>query len=370
MEFTQDHVTALILSLSERSPFFSVLCMHANHQITDEVQTAATDGRTIYYNAGFMGELAYEERLGVLIHEVMHNALQHTSSKYSSPHLNANLFNQACDYVINILIVDEGFKLPAGCLLNYDYRDMTAEEVYLKLLREPQAQQQQQQQDQIHSDILPPPPGGNSDLSEHWKQATKSAVERVSEKSAGSMSASLQRLLGMDKKPPQVNWQQELANFVSHSCDDYGSYDRRFIYQNAYFDSLYNEQLTNLVVAVDTSGSINMDALQSFLAELRQIIYAFPQLEAELFWFDANISGPHPLTSETIETPTGGGGTSLYPLWKHLEERHEGLPEIMIIFTDGYFERRRLYELCPTLWVITPDGKDQEFDFGTKIQLT
>lgn len=91
--------TALFLD----HPFFGTLLFRLKPIETTSVATMATDGVSLFYNPKFAKGLAPEELIGVLAHEVMHPALHHDTRRGDR---DQKLWNQACDYAINPLLLD------------------------------------------------------------------------------------------------------------------------------------------------------------------------------------------------------------------------------------------------------------------------
>jgi predicted metal-dependent peptidase len=96
-----------MLRLRARAPFFGTLALYARFVATDTIPTAATDGQDVYYNPEFMLSLAPAHLDGVLVHEVLHAALDHVFRRGSR---DAMRWNQSADIVVNGLIVDAGMS--------------------------------------------------------------------------------------------------------------------------------------------------------------------------------------------------------------------------------------------------------------------
>jgi hypothetical protein len=125
----------LQLMSSPEAVFFSVVMLSLQH-IWDETQpTAYTNGRLCGYNPSFFMRCTPRERVGLILHETLHVALLHIcrALSFDSP----MKFNMAADYVINLIIIDAGFELPPGALIDEQYRDMSVEEVYALLPDDP-----------------------------------------------------------------------------------------------------------------------------------------------------------------------------------------------------------------------------------------
>ena len=117
--------------------------------IEDETKpTMATDGRKIYYNPEFVKSLLVEEIQGVLFHEGCHVIFEHHLRIGKRNH---KLWNIACDYVINMYILDVlGMKLPEGGLYDERFKGMGAEKVYSIL--DDELDQDKDQNDESNSD--------------------------------------------------------------------------------------------------------------------------------------------------------------------------------------------------------------------------
>lgn len=76
--------------------------------------TAATDGYHLFYNPAWVAGLADAELRGVLAHEVLHVLFAHGQRRGGRT---AQRWNVACDFAINLLLVEQGFRLPEGGLI-------------------------------------------------------------------------------------------------------------------------------------------------------------------------------------------------------------------------------------------------------------
>ena len=99
-EFIQKLIVARIRLLCDHG-FYGLLLMHMNFALDETLPTAATDGEKILFNPDFLDSLSNSELDFVLMHEVMHVALKHC---IRGEGLDAELFNIACDIVINSII--------------------------------------------------------------------------------------------------------------------------------------------------------------------------------------------------------------------------------------------------------------------------
>jgi predicted metal-dependent peptidase len=148
-------------------------------------------------------------------------------------------------------------------------------------------------------------------------------------------------------------------------------FDRRFIGRGVYLETLVGESV-QVFVAVDTSGSIDNQQLRMFLGEVKGILNAYPHLQCELYYADAEAYGPYPLNPDSpLPSPKGGGGTSFVPFFSKVQENWDGQTQgVCVYLTDGYGTFPNQPPELPVLWVVTPGGLDlQQFSFGEAVRL-
>src|SRR5579872_7101495 len=112
-------------------PFFGTLCLRLT-LAAGGVPTMATDGRRILYDPAFVNSLKPAELEGVLAHEVLHCALGHHCRRGER---DSQLWNEAADLAINPILIGNGFTLPADALVDPAFGNLSAEEIYARLLQ-------------------------------------------------------------------------------------------------------------------------------------------------------------------------------------------------------------------------------------------
>ena len=117
--------TKLILD----KPFLGALVLRLPMVAADPdwCPTTATDARKFYYNAQYIDGLSMNQTQFMLAHEALHCALSHFARRQ---HRVRFRWDQACDYAINPLLVEEGLSPPPNSLLMAEFKGMTAEEIY------------------------------------------------------------------------------------------------------------------------------------------------------------------------------------------------------------------------------------------------
>jgi len=133
-----------------RSHFFGFPSMQLRLKETRQVRTMATDGVYLFYNPDYVQRIKDDTRETMVAHETIHCMLHHVFRRMGR---DPDLWNRACDYVVNGMLKAAGFTLWPGALVDARFDDLSAELVYDILLQEQrQAQQQQQQQQQDEED--------------------------------------------------------------------------------------------------------------------------------------------------------------------------------------------------------------------------
>ena len=97
IEYVQRLMLARMRILA-RNGFFGLLLMHMQFALDEEIETAATDGKRIVFSPKFLDDLSDDELEFIMLHEIMHVVLRHTSRGAGRDDW---LFNVACDIVVN-----------------------------------------------------------------------------------------------------------------------------------------------------------------------------------------------------------------------------------------------------------------------------
>jgi predicted metal-dependent peptidase len=370
----QNLISASILRLRMKSPFFATLAMFAKFSPTQEIFTAATDGKDIFYNEDFIRSLPTKQIDGLLLHEVLHAALLHIPRRGTRE---PELWNIAADIVINGMIAQESnFELPAGGLRDSALEKFTVEEVYEILQKRPRIQFNEcDLLNQAPSDV----PGGSTtvvlsasakaELESHWRNALQQA-RVIAQSSKGNIPLGIQRELDR-LTSPQLDWRSYLWRYLTQTPNDFRDFDRRFVGQGLYIETLSGESV-KVYVAIDTSGSIDNQILRIFLSEVRGILDAYPHLKCDLYYADADAYGPYELEPNSkFPPPEGGGGTSFVPFFQAIKaDQKEQLSSLCIYLTDGYGDFPKPAPAAPTLWVVIAGGLESaKFPFGEVVRI-
>ncbi|MBO6171142.1 MAG: hypothetical protein J6N67_03150, partial [Desulfovibrio sp.] len=117
-------------SLVAEHPFFGALALRLRFRPDPACADLWTDGKTLAFNPAFASALPDAALTGALAHEVLHLALGHHLRRQGR---NEKLWNRACDFAVNQVLLESGFILPQGFAHDPAYAGLHAEEIYASL---------------------------------------------------------------------------------------------------------------------------------------------------------------------------------------------------------------------------------------------
>lgn len=352
-------------------PFFGTLALRLRPVEREDVKTAATDGSHLYYNADFIKKLDPIQLRGLIAHEVMHCVFNHMTRRQERDH---GLWNVACDYAINDHLIEAGFILPKGGLVDPAYKNMTAEAIYNLLLKEPKKHKPCAWGIVLDSSNGSVEAGSAAQVESTWQVAVAEAVSVA--KARGKMPAHIELMVG-DILQPKVDWRAVLWPFFTDLTNDDFSWrkpNRAYISEDEYLPSMYEEACGKVAVIADTSGSISDEQGQQFFAELDAVLAqvqpeatVFIQADAEVQYSGVLDRGSR-LKDQQISFK-GRGGTAFAPAFQYIRDHHPDVQAIVYLtdLDSSDFAEAEEAAVAPTLWVST--NRHAEAPFGTTVYL-
>lgn len=174
---------------------------------------------------------------------------------------------------------------------------------------------------------------------------------------------------------PKFNWREIINQFVSEITQKDYSFenpDRRFLQNGIILPDFYSKAPANIVVAIDTSGSVNLDEVRAMVEETRHCLDIMSEDKENatltVLYFDHMIQGVEVFESgsDIKPNPKGGGGTAYSPIFKYIQDNDikcDGL----ICVTDGYCDDfGPIIPEYKTFWGITVVYNDFRPPFGEK----
>lgn len=337
-------------------PFFGTLALRLKMIEDPSIETASCDGTSIRYNPKYVGKLPLSKVQGLIAHEVMHPAFLHHTRRANR---DKRKWNKACDYAINTILINAGFDLPEGGCVNPAYSGMTAEHIYTLLPDDPSDDNNIDPGGDGGVDDSPNSQnkGGSQSQQNHEEAEWKVAVAQAAHvaKQTGHLPSDIERMME-ELFEPVLPWRSILRRFMTEKCNDDFSWkrgNRRFIAQGLYLPSrLSDDAMGEIVICIDTSGSVSQKELTEFGSEVKGIVDEVRPRKVRVIYCDAEIAhidefGPDDDLQFAVY---GGGGTDFRPPFRYLEE--QGIePRCLVYLTDGYgpFPDEPNF---PTLWCI------------------
>ena len=360
-----DSLTKTKIKLLAKSPFIATVGLACKHSMDENVPTACTDGVSIKYGTKFWNKLDSEEQIGLMAHEIWHIVLSHMHRRGDrSP----KRWNVAGDHVINLMLKSQGYTLPAGGLADPQYMDLDTDSVYEKLPDE--TEDSPEYGDGDWDDLEEPAEGDKQAAELATKEILAKAVQSARmTKDYGSLPENIKRLLD-DTLQPKISWQQLLINYMTEKAKDDYSWqrpNRRF--RDIYLPSLYSEAMGELVVAIDTSGSVDDTLVNQFLVEVKALHEDVQPSKTTILAIDTQINGkPYTVSKDEQFIPEdvgveGGGGTDFLPAFNYTEDNPT---QCLIYLTDGYANTDLEEPNHDVLWLIY-DNNNFTSPFGTVI---
>jgi len=351
------------MDLAFKYPFFASILMRREIKEGTDVQTmcVTNDGR-IYYNPQFIASLTHQELVFVLAHEVMHVVCMHGIRKGNR---DPELWNIAGDYYINSFLDSSGVGQRPKCgLFKEGCENMTTEEIYLRL------QQQgldNQDQEELCTDNSNDPMKGDLRDEGGRTEAEKSEIEAKtkldiagaiqSAKTRGQCKGALARMVEemLSTKTP---WYEILSRFFTGLTSQKQSWsrpNRRFASADKYLPSLDSESsMGEVVIGIDTSGSISNKELQYFGGHLNTILEQCRPSKVHVVYCDSHIDHVDEFDPDDYPIKLkchGGGGTDMTEIVRWVDDQNID-PDVIVILTDGYTSSE-CDPPCPLVWATT-----------------
>jgi len=370
-------------------PYFGTVASSLTLQKNNEILTFSSDGEMMRYNSEYLDRLSVTEVEFMMANGAMHAVLQHQDRVSGRTRW---LWQTATDYVVNGMLVKNGMQAPEYANYESKFEGMYAEEVYEILRSEmmdnsQHSMEQEQQQITDTDDVLAEnlhmqkehTPDINAenrqeeenaedkeesaatpDINEEMKEQFEQIFQKL--KRQGNLPADLE-LLVPEYFSHKVDWREFLYGYIaSHAKSTYSFTppNMKYLYRGIYLPSLSSD-LLRIIVAIDTSGSIDETLLGTFLGEISSMMQQYPNYEIDLITADAKIQSHKVfLPGEALEYEIrGGGGTDFRPVFEFIDQEIN-YPTLLLYFTDGDGRFPDVEASYDVLWVM-PEVKDVPF---------
>ena len=352
--------------------------------------TAATDGYHLFYNPKWVSGLSSYETRGLLAHEVMHVVFGHGERRQNRQ---PRRWNIACDHAINLMLLEQGFRLPADGMADASYAGLTAEQIYEQLPEEDDASSRRSPHGgdvdcesglvpEIGVDLVSPDhpsvrPLRTADAPdiERMREIRAELAAEIGTKLQGSAAGAFQRELGALQQS-RIDWRALLRVWLTDRLkSDWSSFpfSKKHLHRGLFLPSLGVEAPREVVFAIDTSGSMDDQTLAKLLGELRAFREAFP-CRVTLLQADAAIQEVRVFEAmDGVEVPQrmamkGRGGTDFRPVFQWLAR--EAPDAVLLYATDGFGAFPPGPPPSPVLWLLTTPHVDAtKIPFGACVEI-
>jgi predicted metal-dependent peptidase len=373
----EQRLTAVSLDISKHKEFSQlagVACV-GSVIVTTDIPTAATDGANEYYNPEFVLNMTRKQLRYLKLHETLHKSLRHCVEYKDIVQKEPKVSNIAMDYVVNGLIeeadptlafVERPTEVPP--LVHPKYAGWSFVRVFKDLM------QNAKPQDDGQGKKLVDPDGDEigDTLDEHkpstldgtgtdkLKQQIDDALQQgkiVQSKMAGKQGVG--GALDATMRKRDTNWRQYLNDFLTEICegDEQSRFcppNKRMLASGFIMPSHYSESTGEIIVACDTSGS--MESLYPVvLGEISRICGNVQPESVRVLWWEYEVVGDQqfkPIDYPNIGAllkPNGGGGTRLSCVADYITTK-KYKPKAVLILTDGYIESNYRLPEVPVLF--------------------
>ena len=395
---------------------FSGVMLMGNTEVVDADFTAYTDGVNKKYSRSFLETIDSEsKRRGLILHENLHVALKHVVYGKGMFLENPKMANLAADFVVNDVIMNiKGIvagshepivEMPDGGVYDEMFHDWSMREVfaYLKQHAKPKSKPTKGKKSNDPSEGGTPSNeagddwdtvevngkeydiskqdehdfSGIGELSHEEIKEINDSIDRALREGgmlAGRMGAKIPRCIS-ELLAPKVDWRDALREFVTSTIKGKDEFtwrrlNKRHLANDILMPSVENETIGELIVAIDTSGSIGSKELTEFATELVSICEVAQPEKVRVLWWDTQVHGEQVFEGDytdiaSLLKPLGGGGTHVSSVAEYInKERLQA--ECVVVFTDGYVESDITWNITsPTLWMIT-QNKNLDVPMGNK----
>jgi len=345
-----DKIIVARVGLLLRHPFFGNLATRMSiKEGWPELATAATDGRTIFFNRKFFEPLTNKQVEFVLAHEILHAVFDHMGRREGR---DPKLYNIAADYCVNGQIVRDKIGDPKikGIEIFHDqkYYGWSSEQVYDDLEKN-YNDQQLAALGQLLDEHLDPEGEGDGQpkytkeelkqIRDEMREAVMAAAQAAG---SGNVPAGVARMI-KELTEPKMNWREILRQQIQSTIKNDFSFlrpNRKGWHMNAILPGQQFQETIDICIAIDMSGSIGDAQAKDFLTEIKGIMDEYKDFKIKLWTFDTRVYNEADFDGYSMEDFAnyrckGGGGTDFDANYEYMKE-HDIQPKKFIMFTDGY----------------------------------
>ena len=335
-----------------KEPFYGFFLIMLNKLWSDKIPTACVGKQGINYqlviNSSFWEGLNDDQKIGILKHELLHIAFQHLNVFFTFS--DRQLANIAMDCEINQYIDPEG--LPEGCVDIENYPELNLKYkagcryYYEKMLKAKEKKEQDGTSGSEEFDKLLDNGGPEHNWEEFEKlsEVEKKLMERQTNrvlkeareqtiKKQGHVPGEIEDIIKLSEvAKPKFNWRKFIRRFTGISTKIFTRKQRRK--ENRRYEDnpgIKVKMRQKMLLAIDTSGSVNNEELTEFMNEIYHIYKS--GVAIEIIQCDTKINSIEEYKGKFELEIKGRGGTDFDPVLEYYMKHRQYTS--LIYFTDG-----------------------------------
>ena len=368
-----EDVSRIGRQLMIKEPFYGIFLSTLNKVTRTDLDTAGVSKLNINYqlaiNPKFWDELDNDnKKIGLLKHELLHIAFNHLLDRNNFP--NHKLHNIAADVEINQYLTPEYYPTP-DILLPSTFPELSlplkaGTKVYYDLLQQAYNQNTSETLNKLMSDDDFHMTWEEFDnLSEADKKLIKSQIDHQikniaeSNKNQGFIPSELKDYIDnlFEITPQSYDWKAYFRRFFSSGIKTYTKKTRRKLNKRFIENpALKIKTKQNILIGIDTSGSVSKKDLIEFFNEIHHIHKT--GVSITIAEGDADINNVYEYKGKAPEFVSGRGGTDMNPFIEYFNQNRQYTN--LIILTDGFIGDNTVKTFRPTLMVLCSNGASVE----------
>jgi len=366
---TEEKISQAKAKLLVEYPYFGTLASKLELVVNDDIESFKSNGKKLEFREAYLDELTIAEVEFLLANGAMHQVLLHENRKNNR---SGWLWQMATDIAINDMLLQNKMVMPYGAQYRQRFSGMYAEAIYAELKDEILRKDEDLEYEADDADDVERKESEQERLQEEILQEQLLAEEAISllesQMKIGKAPVSIERFFKI-RGFSKLNWRELLREAIDrYVCDDYTLMppSKKLLYQGIYLPSNISNTF-RLVIAIDSSGSVDEALLDEFLSEVSFLMEQLQNYTVDIIICDEKIHSYTTFqTGETLEVKiVGGGGTDFRPAFEFIEQNIDEV-KLLLYFTDleGIFPKE-----VPEYEVRWVTQKEADVPFGELILL-
>lgn len=367
------------------NPFFATLIFQLEFVPQKGLAGTVVDGTNLKYDPEFIAQLTPKETEAWMAENVATCLLLHHIRRNGR---DKEAWEDASDQAVrNWLAENSSFTFNSNATIDTQFKGKTAEEIYPYMKKKKQGgggkggkgpsgsnfsqigDDQPQQGDGNEGGENQSQSDSQQEQEEKWKAAAIEALNAA--KTAGKIPGDMERFVGRMNQP-KIDWVTALKRFIENiipSDYQWTPPNKRYVSQDLYFPGIKKENVGEIVVVIDTSGSITEAQLVQFAGEITSICDDVRPSKVHIIYCDTKVQKVQEVMyGDPVQLGMhGGGGTDFVPPFAYVTKNNIN-PLCLVYLTDLECDSYPKEPDYPVLWVTDSHNKVGKFGETVRFQ--